>query len=231
MPSPTLISPSRSAAFWNRIARKYATDPIADMGGYEATLLRVKGLLSAHHDVLEIGCGTGTTALRLAAFTRTLLATDLSAEMIAIANEKLAEQPVSRLSFAVADADIPMCMDAAYDAVLAFNTLHLVGDLEATLKHVAKALKPGGLLISKTPCISEMNLAIRYLALPVMKAIGKSPHLLCFDEEALQSVITRQGLEIVVAERHGTRGKDFRAFIVARKCKAERPVNGSSAAI
>jgi methylase of polypeptide subunit release factors len=28
--------------------------------------------------VLEIGCGTGTTALRLAPFTRRLLATDVS---------------------------------------------------------------------------------------------------------------------------------------------------------
>ena len=29
--------------------------------------------------------------------------------------------------------------------------------------------------------------------------------------------IARQGMDIVSLERHGTRGKDFRAFIVARK--------------
>jgi ubiquinone/menaquinone biosynthesis C-methylase UbiE len=219
MPSLTVTSPNSSAAFWDRIARKYATDPIADMGGYEATLQRVKHLLSIEHDVLEIGCGTGTTALRLAPFTRTLLATDVSTEMIAIAKEKLAAQPVSRLNFAVADADMPVCQEGAHHAVLAFNMLHLVGDLEATLKHIAKALKPGGLLISKTPCILEMNLAIRYLALPVMKAIGKAPPLLCFNEHILKSAITRQGLEIVYVERHGTQGKDPRVFIVARKPK------------
>ncbi len=217
MPSLTHIPLSRSAAFWNRIARKYAKDPIADLRGYEATLQRVKGLLSIKQDVLEIGCGTGSTALRLAPFTRTLLATDVSTEMIAIAQEKLAAQPVSRLSFAVADADVPVCTDGTYDAVLAFNMLHLVSGLEPTLKNVAKALKPGGLLISKTPCISELNFVIRYLALPVMKAFGKAPPLLCFDEAMLKLAITRQGLEIVFAERHGTRGKDIRAFIVARK--------------
>jgi hypothetical protein len=29
---------ARKARFWDRIARKYAADPIADMAGYEATL-------------------------------------------------------------------------------------------------------------------------------------------------------------------------------------------------
>ena len=31
------------------------------------------------------------------------------------------------------------------------------------------------------------------------------------------SAIARQGMDIVSVERHGTRGKDFRVFIVARK--------------
>ena len=79
---------ARKAAFWDRIARKYAADPIADLAGYEATLRRVQDFLSPAYDVLELGCGTGTTALRLAPFTWQMLATDVSAEMIAIAQEK-----------------------------------------------------------------------------------------------------------------------------------------------
>ena len=83
---PSAANPSAASAkarFWDRIAPKYATDPIADLAGYEATLQRVQGLLSPQHDVLEIGCGTGSTALRLAPFTRSLLATDVSSQMIA----------------------------------------------------------------------------------------------------------------------------------------------------
>lgn len=53
--------------------------------GYEATLRRVQALLSVDHDVLEIGCGTGSTALRLAPATRCLMSTDVSSGMIAIA--------------------------------------------------------------------------------------------------------------------------------------------------
>jgi len=230
MPSPTLAprsagssppgagaSAARKARFWDRIARKYAADPIADMAGYEATLARVQGLLSVEQDVLEIGCGTGTTALRLAPFTRRLLATDVSTGMIDIAREKLAIRPVPQLSFAVADADAPEFGQGAYDAVLAFNLLHLVDDLDQALSFAVQALRPGGLLVSKTPCIAEMNPLVPYLALPLMKAIGKAPQVLCFKEAQLLVAIARQGMEIVSVERHGTRGKDIRAFIVVRK--------------
>jgi SAM-dependent methyltransferase len=210
-------SAASKARFWDRIAVKYAADPIADMAGYEATLRRVQGLLTADQDVLEIGCGTGTTALHLAPFTRRLLATDVSAGMIAIAREKLAAEPVPQLSFAVADADTPVSGPGEYDAVLAFNLLHLVTDLDRALELAMQALRPGGLLISKTACIAELNPLIRYLALPVMRAIGKAPHVLRFDADVLKSAIARQGMDIVSVERHGTWGKDFRVFIVARK--------------
>ena len=207
----------RKARFWDRIAPKYAAGPIADMAGYEATLRRVQALLSKEHDALEIGCGTGSTALRLAPFTRHLLGTDISSEMIAIARERLAAQPMPQLSFLVADADMPVFGQGRYDVVLALNMLHLVDDLDHALKLAVQALRPGGLLISKTPCINEMNALIPRLALPLMRAIGKAPSVLCFDAEQLRSALIRQGMQIVSVERHGTRGKDIRVFIVARK--------------
>lgn len=215
--TPVGATAARKARFWDRIAVKYAADPIADMAGYEFTLRRVQGLLSADQDVLEIGCGTGTTALRLAPFTRRLLATDVSAGMIDIARERLAAAPVPQLAFAVADADSPVAASSDYDAVLAFNVLHLVTDLDRALELAMRALRPGGLLISKTACIAEMNPLIPCLALPLMRAVGKAPHVLCFDAAMLQSAIARQGMDIVTVERHGTRGKDFRVFIVARR--------------
>ena len=124
------VATSRKAVFWDRIARKYATDPISDMAGYEATLRRVQELLTADQNVLEIGCGTGTTALRLAPSVQRMLATDFSKEMIAIAHEKLAAQPVPQLSFALADADAPVFGLGTFDVALAFNVLHLVADLD-----------------------------------------------------------------------------------------------------
>lgn len=208
---------ARKARFWDRIAPKYAAEPIADMAGYEATLQRVQALLPPGGHVLEVGCGTGSTALRLAPFTGRMLATDVSPGMIAIARERLAAQPVPQLGFALADADAPGQGQGAYDVVLAFSLLHLVEDLDHALQLLVQALRPGGLLISKTPCLSEMNPLITRLALPLMQAIGKAPQVLRFDAQQLRLALVRQGLEIVSVERHGTRGKDIRVFIVARK--------------
>ncbi len=205
------------ALFWDRIARKYAADPISDMAGYENTLQRVQSLLTPGHHVLELGCGTGSSALRLAPLTRRLLATDVSSEMIAIAQEKLKHQPTPQLSFAVADAEANEFGKNLYDAVLAFNLLHLATDLDQALSVVAKALRPGGLFISKTPCVSEMNPLIGYVAVPLMRAVGKAPAIQCFDEKQLQAAMVRQGLTVIASERHGTRRKDIRAFLVARK--------------
>ena len=223
-PRPSVPPPSslgRSAAdkalFWDRMARKYAADPIADPAGYEHTLRRVQGLLSAGDRVLELGCGTGSTALRLAPHTRRYLATDVSPEMIAIAREKLAHQPTPQLRFAVADAEAHGLGDATFDAVLAFNLLHLTTDLDRALGTVVQALRPGGLFISKTPCIGEMNPLIGQVVAPLLRLIGKAPALSCFNEDQLQAALARRGLTVITTERHGTRRKDTRAFLVARR--------------
>jgi len=149
--------------------------------------------------------------------------------MIAIAKEKLASQPTPQLSFALADADVPMFGSAIYDRVLAFNMLHLVSDLDQTLAMAAQALRPGGLLISKTPCIAEMNPLIQYLALPLMCAVGKAPRLIQrLDEARLRAALSRQGLLLDSVERHGTKKKDFRVFIVARKPLTTDPLRAST---
>ena len=212
-------SAAAKARFWNRVARKYAADPIADVAGYEATLRRVQGLLSPEHSVLEIGCGTGSTALRLAASTRRMLATDISANMIAIAREKLAllSQPLPQLRFGLADAETTASDGPCHDAVLAFNVLHLVSDLDLAIQAILSTLKPGGRFISKTPCLAEMNPLIPRLLVPLMRALGKAPDVLVFDAAQLQSALERRGFVIEAVERHGTKRKDIRVFIVARR--------------
>lgn len=208
---------AKKARFWDKIARKYATDPIADMAGYEVSLDRTRTLLAPTHRVLELGCGTGTTALHLAPSAGRFVATDVSPEMIAIAREKLAAAPQPNLEFEVADADAPAFGQGCYDVVLAFNLLHLVADLDAALSSALHALVPGGLFISKTPCLSEMNPLIPVLVLPVMRLVGKAPPVLCLRELDLRAAFERHGMDVVAVERHGTKGKDVRPFIVARK--------------
>jgi ubiquinone/menaquinone biosynthesis C-methylase UbiE len=209
------------AQFWDRAARKYATDPIADIAGYERTLERTRHYLKGDETAFEFGCGTGTTALKLAPFVQRIVATDISAEMIAIAREKAKAEGCRNATFEVARPEAAPWPDGSFGVALAFNVLHLVADREAALRGVHRLLRPGGLFISKTPCLKEMNPLMRIvlpLALPVMQLVGKAPNAVASLSAAeLEREIVAAGFEIVELARHGTRGKDVRPFIVARK--------------
>ena len=207
---------SADARFWDRIARKYARSPISDMEGYERTLERTRSWLKPSDVVFEFGCGTGTTALNLAPSAARIVATDISAEMIAVAREKAQAGNCTNVEFLVATPDAAPWGDAAFDAAMGFNILHLVAERDAALRGIHRLLRPGGVFISKTPCIRDMGVFIRLLV-PLMRTLGQAPYVAFFTAEELEREIEAAGFEIVEHGRHASRGKDRRPFLVARK--------------
>lgn len=202
--------------FWDRIARKYAADPIADMAGYERTLERTRHYLKSDDTVFEFGCGTGTTALELAPSVRRIVATDISSGMITIAREKAEAEGRPNVTFEVAPPDAAHWPDGTFDVALGFNALHLIAAREAALRGVHRLLKPGGLFISKTPCLKEMNPMVR-MAVPVMQVFGKAPYVAFFSAQDLEREIAAAGFDMIERARHASRGKDARPFLVAQK--------------
>jgi len=117
-----------SAAFWDRVARRYAKMSMRNADDYERTLNMIRAYLRPDDRVLEFGCGTGTTALKLSSAVGSYIATDYSPEMIAIAAEKLAEAGINDLHIHVGRiGDGSLCRDP-FDVILAFNLLHLLPD-------------------------------------------------------------------------------------------------------
>ncbi|MGF6229254.1 ubiquinone/menaquinone biosynthesis C-methylase UbiE [Inquilinus ginsengisoli] len=210
------MSTASDARFWDRTSRRYAKGAIVDPAGYARTLDRTRAMLGPGDRVLELGCGTGTTALRLAADVQSYLATDISAGMIAIAEEKRAAAPVPALAFRTATAEALAPEVGPFDAVLGFNYLHLVRDLPGTLRRIHALLAAEGLFISKTPCVGDMNPLVR-LVLPAMRAIGKAPYAGVFRASELRQLICAAGFDILATESHATRGNHGRPYIVARK--------------
>jgi hypothetical protein len=87
-------------------------------------------------------------------------------------------------------------------------------------------LKPSGLFVSKTPCLSEMNPFIR-VAVPVMRFVGRAPpYVSFFSATELEAEIADAGFVIIERERHGSEPKDARIFIVARKSDLAHHPNG-----
>jgi len=200
-------------AFWDKIAHRYAASPIKDVDAYERTMDRTRAYLGSKDEVLEVGCGTGSAALLLATSVAHILASDISVNMIEIGRAKAREQEVENVSFVKAALPDPALEAERYNAVLAFNVLHLVHDLPAVLRNLRGALKPGGMLITKTVCLAERS---RVWAVPLflMRLIGKAPyvHLLTFD--ALDQAMVEAGFEIIET---GLYPAPRNRFIVARK--------------
>ena len=201
------------AAFWSRIAPRYAASPVGNPANYEATMECCRDLIGPQDRVLELGCGTGSTALKLAAHAGHVTATDVAPGMIDIARAKLTGDAPANVDFRVAAAhDIQP--DAPFDVVCAFNLLHLVPDLDAACAALYAQTRPGGRLITKTPCIGEMTPVIR-LVIPVMRLFGKAPRVSWVKRGHLLDALSRAGFEIE-QHRHFGKAKTTR-FITARR--------------
>jgi predicted TPR repeat methyltransferase len=206
-------------AFWDRIAERYAARPVRDAAAYERTIERARFWLDGAQDALELGCGTGTTALRLADVVGRLTAIDFSARMIAIAADKARAQGVATVEFRQADLFDAAALGGPFDAVLAFNFLQLMGDLPAALEAIARRVRPGGLFVSKSVCLGEKGWLPARVVVGALRVAGVAPPLRFLKIDALDRAVREAGFEIVETgvfpERPPSR------FIVARRVPAQ----------
>ena len=206
-----------AAKFWDRAAPKYARDPIADLPAYEYTRGRTMSYLSRESRVRELGCGTGSTALELAPHLGHITGTDLSQGMIDIARDKATAQGIANADFRVAPASGALDLDGSFDVVMAHNLLHLLPDPAEVITRVHDVLPPGGLFISKTPCLADRAFGLkRYpirAVIPLMQLFGKAPHVTFLTQPQLERMVTGAGFEIVEAGNFPATSR----YIVARK--------------
>lgn len=200
--------------FWNRLAASYAKQPIPDAAAYETTLERVRSYLTPQTRALEVGCGTGTTALRLAPHLGHLLATDVSPKMIEIGQEKARVANVENVEFRTGTLNDEWLQRESFDVVAAFNLIHLLEDIPGAIRRAAELLVPGGLLITKTPCVGEKGRLLR-VAVAVMRSFGKAPFVNFVTGKDLEAAIAEAGLSIL--ERGVYPVKTRSLFLVARK--------------
>ena len=209
----------QAAKFWDGVAEKYAKSPIEDMEAYTYSLGRTRSYLRPTDRVLEVGCGTGSTALLLAENVGQITASDVSANMIRIAEGKAHEQDVTNVEFVTADVLDDAIKGESYDVVLALNLLHLLEDLPAALRRINSFLKPGGLFISKTVCPFGKDVTFKFrlmrLALPVMQWLGKAPYVNLMRIEELEHAISSEGFKIIETGNYPASPPS--RYIVARK--------------
>jgi arsenite methyltransferase len=185
---------SADAAFWNRIAETYARKPVADPDAFERKIAITQARMKASDVVLDIGCGTGSLALRLSPCAAHVHGLDLSSEMIRIANDKARAQQTNNVTFHVGAFDDSFTGFApeSLDGICAFSLLHLVEDLPGTLQRIHRLLKPGGFFISSTVCLGDSWVPYAPL-LHVMRWFGKAPMVKSLDKRTLAEEVRRAG--------------------------------------
>jgi SAM-dependent methyltransferase len=99
--------------------------------------------------VLDLGCGSGYGAARVAEVAASVHAVDVSAEAVAYAAATYARANTT-FSVIQADADLPFA-DGQFDVVLSFQVIEHVRDHAAYLAQAARVLAEGGRLVLITP--------------------------------------------------------------------------------
>ncbi|MEM9530288.1 MAG: class I SAM-dependent methyltransferase [Pseudomonadota bacterium] len=181
MSTLTMDKPNTDARFWNRIAERYSRKAVPDQDAYETKLKKTNSYLKITDQVLEIGCGTGTTALHHASRVARVLGTDISPKMIDIAREKARAAGADNIDFQVSSIEDLEPATGGYDVILAHSILHLLADVPGTLRQLHNMLKPGGLLISNTQCIGDSAAWLGWVA-PLGRWLGLLPRINVFRE-------------------------------------------------
>ena len=112
--------------------------------------------------------------------------------MIDLARAKAREAGVNNVDFEVASVDDLRAASNSFDVVLAHSILHLVPDADRALSKLHEILKPGGLLISSTPCMRDFMLLFRYIG-PVGRRLGIMPCVNVFSEAELDRWLSDTG--------------------------------------
>ena len=201
--------------FWDRIAEGYAKQPIADEASYQKKLQVTREYFKPDMEVFEFGCGTGSTAITHASYVKHILATDISAKMIEIAQGKADAQNIENITFQQSKIDEFSVSDQTFDMVLGLSILHLLKNKEEVIAKVHKMLKPGGLFVTSTACLGD-NMKWFKIIGPIGNFLGLIPFVKVFTVKELEDSLTDAGFAI---DYQWQPGKNKAVFIVAKKAE------------
>lgn len=123
----------------------YATSDIHAKGESLAILLEL-AQPQPDWQVVDVATGAGHTALAFAPYVAHVVATDLTAEMLAKTAELAAARGLTNVETKPADAEALPSDDASFDLVTCRLAFHHFPNPRQAIREFARVLKPGGVL-------------------------------------------------------------------------------------
>jgi len=203
---------NQQAKFWNQIAEKYYKKPVKNPDTYKSKLDQIRQLLHSNSDVLELGCGTGSTALLLSSEVRQYDACDFSESMINIAKNRAFEDDIHNISFSVEDIETFSIPSEKYDLIMAHSVLHLIDNADSVIKSMMSALRPNGYIVLSLVLLNDFPFPLRWI-LRLGQKTGFVPHLAYQSEDELLSLLIRGNFQVQTSWRVDK----YNVFVIAQK--------------
>jgi 2-polyprenyl-3-methyl-5-hydroxy-6-metoxy-1,4-benzoquinol methylase len=203
----------KSIKFWDKIANNYDQEEKKDEMTYIRIVEKIRKYFKSSDVVMDFGCGTGLISNKIAGTVKETHAIDTSSKMIGIAKDKAEDLKIENIIYAQSTIFDPRYKVGSFDAVLALYILHILDDAEKVIQRIKDLLKPGGLVISVTPCLGETR--FQNYILSVISKLGLIPMSRPFTISELEKTIIDGNFKIVEAECLHRKGHQY--FIVAQK--------------
>lgn len=97
--------------------------------------------------VLDLGCGAGHVSYQVANFAESVIAYDLSDEMVALVDKTAQSKNLHNISVCQGAAEALPFLDQSFDVVISRYSAHHWQDISMAFKEVYRVLKPQGMVI------------------------------------------------------------------------------------
>lgn len=202
---------NRSERFWDRISKSYAKQTIKDESTYQFKKEKIKSELKEDDIVFDYGCGTGSLSIEISSKVKEIHAIDISSKMLDIAKQRIDEKGIMNIKIEKSSIDSIDFSPGTYDVVVAINIFHFIDDVGEDLSRIYEMLKPGGLLISETPCMGEdkklVNIFMYYLG-----RFGVIPKLNMLTFNSFENLILERGFNIKYKKNLSKTPRDYLVF-------------------
>ena len=184
--------------FWDRISSKFDKIEAGDIA-YKIFIEEARDYLKADDTVLDFGCGTGLICNEIAENVGFIQAMDISTKMIDICKFKASERKIKNINFERTTLFDEKFKTGSFDAIIAFNIFHLLEEPHKYIQRISQLLKPGGLLLSATPCMSEaqfLNNVLKFFSI-----LGVTPKLNSFTSSEMEQIFINTSFKTLVSNR------------------------------
>jgi len=137
---------------------------------------------------LEIGCGTGLFTELFSQSGATILAVDISEDLLKFARQRNLPKTTSFVCSSFEE----LSLDEPFDSIIGSSVLHHL-DIQAALNHILRLLKPGGIMSFAEPNMLNPQIMAQSHIPWLRERVGNSPDETAFFRWKMQNWMTQIG--------------------------------------